>query len=911
MGLQAIRERVEEGKKSFSDDPRSSIKQHWGVLTASTIFLIALYLRYMPAQGMQYFQALDPYWIYRQSQHLALSGNIPAVDFMRYFPYNAPFFHFNNGDIIIPAVMYWMGPFLVFESYLGWAQFYPALMGALGVFVMYFLGKELYDRYVGVSAAFFLATVPGVMQRTSAGFFEKEPIGSFFMLLSLYFFTRAWKRKEHLSGILSGLMLGLFTISWGGSKFLWLLYPLVVGIVLMLNEDVKRLIIAYTPTVLIAGGFAAAINPSRFWITGSIFVGNVGLLALLWSRYLVEEFELIEKEQLPYYTPGVSALGAVLLALSPLYSNFLARRVMGLINIVTRDGGGVIAGTVAENTAASLGQLVGQLGAGTAARIGSQLPEAISFLAPVSSLLSLPANLVGAWPLAFIGIVFSGTYLGAMLMRKFDLIEETIESKTYYSILATVLFAWTLTFATFFQDDILRAIAPSILALLGGIGIIWGTDEKTEFNIGMEWYKILPFVWAAVGILGAVTMARLIFLGAFPTAFMAGIAFSAAWRKLRDMRPESITKIGIGAFVLLFDLVLFGLLLAALESSLIALAVVMAVNGLVYYALGEVEIDAADKVMELDFKRSFIAVVLAITVLTNFSAGFVNAGAIGGSPNSLWMENLDYMEEETPEGSVILSWWDYGYWFESVGRRAAIADGGNNGYYSSGEKINLPLADYLTSSNPENYTDFLRKHSVDYVVLDESMIGKYSAVSQISNRDNSEFTSMLQLSSSRNIRQSLSRDSNNNTVVQFQRGQIGLYLPVEISQSGVEIREDTAPTIEARGRGRVDCVLTPDGRKEFDVEAETLPGYLFGTDNSAQEICIAINPYYSMDRAFASAQSGTPRRARAVLVPKDISRSTLVRLYLMDGHGMERYEKVEEGSPFGYVKMWKVNLQEN
>lgn len=911
MGLDAIRDRLGRKKKSFQENPKDSIKQHWGVLTASTIFLIALYLRYMPAQSMQYFQALDPYWIFRQSQHLALEGNIPAVDFMRYFPYNAPFYKFNNGDIVIPALMYWMGPFLVFESYLSWAQFYPAFMGALGVLMTYFLGKEIYDKYVGVSAAFFLATIPGVLQRTSAGFFEKEPIGSFFMVVSLYFFTRAWKRNKRYSGIISGLALGLFTISWGGSKFLWLLYPLVVGIMMLLNEDIRKMVAAYTPTVIVAGGVAAALNPARFWITGSIFLGNIALLMFLWSRYLVDELDILEENQIPYYTPGASIAGGLLLLLSPLYSDFIATRLMNLINTVSRDGGGVIAGTVAENTAASLSQLVGQLGAGTSARVGSVLPEMLSPLAPLSSVLGAISNLVGAWQLAFIGVIFSGTYIAAMILRKFDIVDETISSKTYHSLLTVFLFAWTLVFAMFFQDSILVAVGPSVLVLIGGIGIVRGLDEDREVSIGFEWYKILPFVWAAVSILGAVTMARLIFLAAFPTAFMAGYAFSKAWRRLKEMSSESVTKIGIGSAVLVVELVL-ALLLGAITGLTIAIAVVMALNGIIYYAMEEFEeLEFMKKAADIDLKRTVIVAVLVLTVLANLSAGLVNANFVGGSPNNLWAENLEYMEEETPEGSVILSWWDYGYWFESIGRRAAIADGGNSNYYTNGEKINMPLADFLTSSNPANHTDFLEKHSVDYIVLDETMIGKYSAVSQISNRDNSEFSSMLQISTRRNIQNSLSRDSKNNTVVNFQRGRIGLYLPIDISGGEVSIREDTAPTIEAGRRGKVDCVLTPEGRQTYDVDAMKMPGRIFGSESGSEEICVAINPYYNMERAMASVESGNPRRAQAVLVPKDISRSTLVRLYLMDGHGMDMVEKVDEGSPFGFVKMWKVNIQEN
>ncbi len=126
----------------------------------------------------------------------------------------------------------------------------------------------------------------------------------------------------------------------------------------------------------------------------------------------------------------------------------------------------------------------------------------------------------------------------------------------------------------------------------------------------------------------------------------------------------------------------------------------------------------------------------------------------GGSPNDNWLENMEWMREETPVDSVVLSWWDYGYWFETIGARTAVADGGNLGFYMENGKINFPLADFLASTGmnevdpnlKEKPIDWLKRYSVDYVTLDNTMIGKFSAVSQIHNRNNSQYNTMLQIS---------------------------------------------------------------------------------------------------------------------------------------------------------------------
>lgn len=873
-----------------------TLKNSWAFLILTTIFGLALWLRYLPEQGMQYLQALDPYMIYRHSQHLALEGTLPQTGFMRYFPYNAPTYVLNQGNLIFPALFYWMGPFLFFENFLEWAQFYPALMGAIGVVFAYLLGKELYDKVTGLSAAFFLATIAGVMHRTSAGFFEKEPIGTMFMMASIYFFTRSWKRKENLSGILAGLSLGFFTISWGGSQMLWMLYPMTVGLVLMLNEDIEQLITAYTPTVLVAVGVSVAVNPGKFWITDTLPLLNIGMLGLLWSRYLLEEFEILTNKQLGYYIPSVSLIGLIGLLLSPLYSQFIADKFLGLLNKVSQTSGSsggnaVIGGTVAENQAAGFSEVIGSLGTGSAQGLFSQLG-----IGQVASL----GNLVGPVQLSIIGTAFLGTSLLLMASRKYNLSKAGIGRKEYIAAFLAVYSAWSMFFISFFEGfavsgavisvglivvfllmqkyldsdslfnlegmilvfitltqlmmvsgnlDAARVTIAPTLAVVGVLGILYSFEQlEGQISIEMNWYMMLPLLWILTNLLSALAKSRLMTLAAFPVAIVAGIGAAKILKGIRDMDFSEHIDTNVETF-----------------------------------------------------KIALIALTVLLIAVPNVASGYTSAQNIGGSPNSLWMQNLDYMEENTPEGSTILSWWDYGYHFQSIGRRASVADGSNNGYYSGDEKINLPLADFLASSNPENHTEFLEKHSVDYIVLDETMIGKYSAVSQIHNRDNSEFNSMLQASTSRDITQSLYEDGNE-TIAQVSRGNLELFVPVDISSDSQNVDISGTPTVRTgSGTRSVDCVLTEDGRQTYDVEDPVeLQG--FG------EVCLAENPFFSLERSIGTAQSPqvAAQPARMVLIPKEISESTLVKLYIQNGHGVDFAEPVPEGSN-GYVRMWEVD----
>ena len=843
------------------------------------IFLTAFGLRYYPVRNLEYLQALDPYNLFRMSQQIAYTGSLPDLDFMRWFPYATPTYVANQVNLWLPAGLYSLGGFLFFENYLSFAQFITPLYSGVSAVLMYFLGKELYDRYAGLSAAFIIAILPGAMYRGSAGFFEKEPVGTMFMMASLLFFTYAWKRKNWIYGIIAGLALGGFTASWGGSQMLWLLYPMVIGFMLLINEATEEMIASYTPTVIFAAVFAAIVNPGNFWFTDTESLMNLGFLGLLWMRYLVEQFELLEESKLDYLMPSTYFAGAIALALSPLYSQALADIAFSIYRSATQTGTGVIGGTVAENAATDMSSLISQLGSGV-----------LDGIFPGASLITA---LFGAWTLIFMAMPLMLTGLYMKLGNKYGLVNDSISGKRYYAMLAGMVTAWAIGFTIFFEGlravgiisglvvsvaltvmalkveeesafninsialiftaliasiyairqgsvqqvgTILRGIAYPLWIAAGGLGLIYVTDNFNSVSTELQWYKILPIFWLGTNLLGTTARSRLIYLSTFAVALGAGYTFSKVIRKIQSMDFSELD----------------------LESS--------------------------------NVRYVMIGLLIVGVVSVNAAAGFLSVQGISGSPNEAWMQNLEHLEEEAPEGSVTMSWWDYGYHFQSIGRTGTIADGGNFRYYTSGEPINFPLAEYFASNDTrENYGELFEKHSVDYVVLDNTMIGKYSAVSQIANRDNQNFDSMFQASTPGTLQQSVSQ-SGNRTVAQFQ-GRVGaqaanIYVPLTIDNTTVDV-SDTATIQTARG-GNIEasCVLTDQGIEEFG--------------DGESQFCIAEDPYFNMERSLSAGI-----QSRIALIPRDISDHNLMRLYFMDGHGMDYVEKVEGGSN-DYVKLWEV-----
>jgi len=76
-----------------------------------------------------------------------------------------------------------------------------------------------------------------------------------------------------------------------------------------------------------------------------------------------------------------------------------------------------------------------------------------------------------------------------------------------------------------------------------------------------------------------------------------------------------------------------------------------------------------------------------------------------------WLETLEWIKMNTPENSVVMSWWDYGYWISTMAERATISD-------------NATLIDHrikktaeIFNSSPDDAWSMLKEMNVDYILV--------------------------------------------------------------------------------------------------------------------------------------------------------------------------------------------------
>ena len=87
-------------------------------------------------------------------------------------------------------------------------------------------------------------------------------------------------------------------------------------------------------------------------------------------------------------------------------------------------------------------------------------------------------------------------------------------------------------------------------------------------------------------------------------------------------------------------------------------------------------------------KISFLAVLIVLlTVPLVYPEGTNWASYMGGVPPSIlnggthflistndWTDAMQWLNEKTPEDSVVVAWWDYGYWISTLGERKTLSD---------------------------------------------------------------------------------------------------------------------------------------------------------------------------------------------------------------------------------------------
>jgi len=157
------------------------------------------------------------------------------------------------------------------------AAYMPAILGTLTLIPVYFIGKELFNRWVGVISAALVAILPGeLLHRSLLGFTDHHIAEVLFSTVCILFLIMAIKRARereisfgHLLGrdwstitkplvytLIAGIFLGIYLLTWqGGLMFIFIIFAyLVIQFIVdhLRHKSSDYLCIVGTPLFLIA-----------------------------------------------------------------------------------------------------------------------------------------------------------------------------------------------------------------------------------------------------------------------------------------------------------------------------------------------------------------------------------------------------------------------------------------------------------------------------------------------------------------------------------------------------------------------------------------------------------------------------------------------------------------------------------
>jgi len=241
---------------------------HSSMITFSALLLIlfvAFSIRMFPLRweiqtGALHLSEFDPYYQYSLTDYMVKHGLLSPywptqwVDTQRWYPdginmgYSLPSLPMTTAFIydIITALG-------INIDLMSFCSLVPAIMGTLAVLIIYFLGKDIGGKAVGMLASLFLALSPAVIQRASLGFFDTETVGVFSLVLFSLLFLRAIEEERSMRSTVeyslgSAATLAYFILGWGAAYYLIGLIVLFVFVLLLLRRYTRRLFLAYSLT---------------------------------------------------------------------------------------------------------------------------------------------------------------------------------------------------------------------------------------------------------------------------------------------------------------------------------------------------------------------------------------------------------------------------------------------------------------------------------------------------------------------------------------------------------------------------------------------------------------------------------------------------------------------------------------
>ncbi|MCK4902850.1 MAG: glycosyltransferase family 39 protein, partial [Thermoplasmatales archaeon] len=199
-------------------------------------------------------------------------------------------------------------------------QFIPALFGALLVFPVYFIGKELFNRKAALIGALFIAIIPIHLSSghgSAYALFDHDSFNLLLFFLTFFFFIKSLREKNLsksvLYALLGGVPLAALSMTWVEAQYLYVviaIYAFVQMFIDIFINKIDRSVLLASSIVLFSGYLISLpVLGSR----GAIIDLNTELFLCLAVTGFGVAYYIFGRRKIPWTLslPTVFTIGAV------------------------------------------------------------------------------------------------------------------------------------------------------------------------------------------------------------------------------------------------------------------------------------------------------------------------------------------------------------------------------------------------------------------------------------------------------------------------------------------------------------------------------------------------------------------------------------------------------------------------
>ncbi|MFC2067687.1 oligosaccharyl transferase, archaeosortase A system-associated [Chloroflexota bacterium] len=334
-------------------------------------FGIALYLRiYFP-----YDHIFSGDWIkfssIDASYHMRLVDNL-----LHHFPQHItfdPYTLYPHGQTVSwPPFFDWLLAGVIWVISLGSPRpyiidvvgvYFPAVLGALTVIPVFFIGKELFNRWVGVLSAGLLAILPGeFLSRSTLGFTDHHVAETLFTATTFLFLILAIKsaRQRQLTfnqlkgkrrsttirplfyTLLAGISLAIYLLTWvGGLLLIFIIF--VYFIIQFIIDHLRRrntdyLVIISTLSLVLVSVISLPLLPKMAWLSQLYLPSLVIVIFTPLVLAVISHLFIKTRVKLVYYPLTIFALGLAGLVIFYIIDPYTLESILDKFGIFTQSG---------------------------------------------------------------------------------------------------------------------------------------------------------------------------------------------------------------------------------------------------------------------------------------------------------------------------------------------------------------------------------------------------------------------------------------------------------------------------------------------------------------------------------------------------------------------------------------------